>query len=188
MMIGYARVSTKQQSLNRQVDQLKKEGVKVLFEEKITGKQKERPELKKMLEYAREGDVIVVTSISRLARSTKDLISIIEDMQHRKIDLISIKENWLDTTTPQGKFLFTVFAGLSEFERELISERTKDGLKSARARGRIGGRPKAKKGDIERAFLLYDMDTLPIRDICQMAGISKATLYNYLKKRKEGEI
>lgn len=185
MLIGYARVSTKDQNLDRQLDQLKNAGAEKIYKEKITGTKKDRPELKKLLEYAREGDVILVSDLTRISRSTKDLIELVEEIKEKKMNLKSLKEEWLDTTTAQGKLMFTIMAGLSQFERDLISERTKEGLASARARGRNGGRPCKKETDIDNAIMLYDTKRLGIKDICQMCNISKSTLYNYLKKRSK---
>jgi DNA invertase Pin-like site-specific DNA recombinase len=114
----------------------------------------------------------------------RDLLSIVDQLKEAKVDLVSLQEQWLDTTTAQGQLLLTIFGGLSEFERNLISERTRDGLKSARARGRVGGRPKVNDEKIERALMLYDLKALGVMDICRMTGISKTTLYKYLKIRK----
>lgn len=184
MKVGYARVSTKEQQLDIQIDQLEEFGCEKIWKEKKSAKTDDRPELKSMIQYVRKGDVIVVYSLSRLARSVKDLISIVDELGSREIGLISLMESWVDTTTSYGKLLLTIFGGIAEFERELISERTKDGLKSARARGRIGGRPKVNQIQINRALKLYDMKTLDVREICEMTGISKATLYRYLKRRE----
>jgi len=184
MKLGYARVSTKEQNLDRQIDSLKKFGCEKIWKEKISGKTKNRPELEKMIEYAREGDIVVVNSLSRLARSVRDLLAIVDQLTEKEVGLVSLKEEWLDTTTAHGKLLLTIFGGLAEFERELISERTRDGLKSARARGRLGGRPNISQEKIERALMLYDMKTISIKDICSMAGISKSTLYKYIKRRQ----
>lgn len=184
MNLGYARVSTKEQNLESQLDSLKIFGCEKIWKEKISGKKKDRPELEDLIEYAREGDVIVVHSISRLARSVRNLLVLVDRLTEKKIGLKSLTEEWLDTTTPQGKLLLTIFGGLAEFERELISERTKDGLESARARGRLGGRPKVDKEKIDRALMLYDMKTIGIEDICNMTGISRSTLYKYLKTKE----
>lgn len=184
MKLGYARVSTRDQCLNRQLDILKDYGCEKIWQEKISGQEKLRPELENLLKYARQGDTIVVNSISRLARSLRDLLSIVDQLKEAKVDLVSLQEQWLDTTTAQGQLLLTIFGGLSEFERNLISERTRDGLKSARARGRVGGRPKVNDAKIERALMLYDLKALGVMDICRMTGISKTTLYKYLKIRK----
>lgn len=187
MIFGYARVSTEEQNLNRQLDQLKEAGAEKIYKEKITGTKKDRPELTKLLDYAREGDTIIITDLTRISRSTKDLISLVEELGGRGINIKSLKESWLDTTTAQGKLMFTIMAGLSQFERDLISERTKEGLKSARARGKQGGRPRVDKRNIERALMLYDLGNVSIADICNMCKISKNTLYNYIRARKQAQ-
>ena len=126
MKIGYKRCSTQGQKLDRQTDILNDYGVERIFEEKITGTKRERPELNKMLDMLRQGDVVVVTDLTRLSRSTKDLFEIVEIIHSKGAEIKSLKESWLDTTTPQGKFVFTMFAGLSQFERDLIAQRTKE--------------------------------------------------------------
>ncbi|MDR3539516.1 MAG: recombinase family protein [Desulfosporosinus sp.] len=186
MLLGYARVSTEDQNLDRQIDQLKDLGISMvnIYTEKVTGTKKDRPVLLKLLEYARTGDEIVVTDLTRISRSTKDLISLVEDLGNRGINLKSLKESWLDTGTAQGKLMFTIIAGLSQFERDLISERTKEGLISARARGRTGGRPSIKQENVTKALKLYDTQNVTIQDICTMCNLSKNTLYNYIRRRK----
>lgn len=126
MKIGYKRCSTQGQKLDRQTDILNDYGVERIFEEKITGTKRERQELNKMLDMLRQGDVVVVTDLTRLSRSTKDLFEIVEIIHSKGAEIKSLKESWLDTTTPQGKFVFTMFAGLSQFERDLIAQRTKE--------------------------------------------------------------
>lgn len=187
MLLGYGRVSTDDQNLDRQIDQLKEFGIEsnYIFLEKMTGTKKDRPQLMRLLEYARPGDTIVITDLTRISRSTKDLISLVEDLGSRGINIKSLKESWLDTATAQGKLMFTIMAGLAQFERDLISERTKEGLKSARARGRSGGRPKVKKENIDQALMLYETQKVPIQEICKMCKISKNTLYNYVRLKKE---
>ncbi len=185
MIFGYARVSTEDQNLNRQLDQLKDAGAEKIYKEKITGTKKDRPELSKLLEYARDGDTIIITDLTRISRSTKDLISLVEELGNRGINIKSLKESWLDTTTAQGKLMFTIMAGLSQFERDLISERTKEGLKSARARGRSGGRPRKSDKDIQKALKLYNSKDYTIKEITEMTNISKATLYRYITDLNE---
>lgn len=186
MILGYARVSTEDQNLDRQIDQLKDLGISAenIYTEKVTGTKKDRAVLLKLLVYARTGDEIVVTDLTRISRSTKDLISLVEDLGNRGINLKSLKESWLDTGTAQGKLMFTIIAGLSQFERDLISERTKEGLISARARGRTGGRPSIKQENVTKALKLYDTQNVTIQDICTMCNLSKNTLYNYIRQRK----
>ena len=186
MLLGYARVSTEDQNLDRQIDQLKDLGISMvnIYTEKVTGTKRDWPVLFKLLEYAKTGDEIVVTDLTRISRSTKDLISLVEDLGNRGIDLKSLKESWLDTGTAQGKLMFTIIAGLSQFERDLVSERTKEGLKSARSRGRTGGRPSIKQENVTKALKLYDTQNVAIQDICTMCNLSKNTLYNYIRQRK----
>jgi DNA invertase Pin-like site-specific DNA recombinase len=185
MKIGYARVSTEDQNLDRQIDKLKELGCEKIYKEKITGTKKERPELQKMLENLREGDEVIVTELTRLSRSTKDLIDMSEKLIKMKVELKSVKEN-IDTTTAAGQCMFSMIAVFSQFERDLISERTKEGLKSARARGKNGGRPVAKQKDIDVAISLYNDKTkkYSINEICKAAGIGKTTFFKYLKENK----
>lgn len=178
---GYARVSTKNQELNRQLDLLEKEHCDKIFTEKMSGTKKNRPELDRLKEEVRSGDTIVVESWSRLGRSTKDLIDLVNYFQNKGVSVISLKENF-DTTTPQGKLMMTVFQAFSEFERDLIVERVNEGLKSARARGRKGGRPKVNQKKLEQAIKLYNSKEYSLKEIQEMTGISIPTLYRYLHK------
>lgn len=154
MKFGYARVSTTGQELARQLDLLKGYSCDELFSEKMTGTKADRPELNRLKDKVRSGDVVIVESFSRLGRSTKDLIELVEWFEGKGVKLLSVKENF-DTTTPQGKLMLTVFQAFSQFERDLIAQRTKEGLESARARGRNGGRPKANSKNVEKAIKLY---------------------------------
>lgn len=153
-IFGYARVSTEQQNLDRQLDALNKYGVDIIFNEKMTGTKRNRPELSKMLDRLTEGDTVVVESLSRLGRSTKDLIELVDLFEKKKVHFVSLKEQ-IDTSSPTGKFLFTLMSAISQFERDVIAERTKEGLRSARARGRLGGRPKTDVTSINKAIKLY---------------------------------
>ena len=141
MIFGYARVSTQDQELARQIDALGKYGVDEIFTEKMTGTKANRPELNRLKDKVRPGDVVVIESLSRLGRSTKDLLSLIEDWNQQGVKLVSLKES-IDTTTPTGKLLLTVLSAISQFERDITVQRTNEGLQAARARGRKGGRPK----------------------------------------------
>lgn len=184
MKFGYARVSTDNQSLNRQIDALNNYGVNEIVTEKITGTKKNRPELDRLLDKVRKGDIIVVESLSRLGRSTKDLLALIEYFNDNDIVFVSLKEN-IDISTPTGTLLLTVLSALSQFERDLIVQRTREGLEAARARGRKGGRPPIKQKEIEKALKLYDTQTHTISEICSICGISQGTLYKYVNLRKE---
>lgn len=181
---GYARVSTQHQDLNRQLDLLSEQNCNEILTEKMTGTKSNRPELNRLKDKLRPGDTVVVESFSRLGRSTKDLIDLVTYFEEQDVKLVSLKENF-DTTTPQGRLMMTVFQAFSQFERDLIVERTKEGLQSARARGRIGGRPRVNKRDIERAVKLYESNAYSGKEITEMTGISKATLYRYIKSKKK---
>ena len=182
MKIGYARVSTEEQNLNRQLDMLNEVGCEKIFEEKISGIKKERPELFRMLEQLRKGDLIIVADLTRLSRSVKDLFQLVEQIKARGADIKSLKESWMDTSTPQGKLMFTIFAGISQFERDLISQRTLEGLAAARARGKKGGRPPKDEKDIKLAKKMYEEKTYSISEITKATGIGKTALYKYFKE------
>lgn len=185
MKLGYARCSTLDQNLDWQIDALTKEGCDRIFQEKFTGTRKDRPELLRMMDMLREGDTVIICELTRLSRSVKDLFDLVEQVEKAGADIKSLKEPWLDTTTPQGRLLFTIFSGVSQFERELIRERTMEGLASARARGRMGGRPGKDKKIVEQALTLYDSKAYSVDEISKTTGISRATLYKYVNLRKE---
>ncbi|MCE5222278.1 MAG: recombinase family protein [Clostridium sp.] len=184
MKIGYARVSTEEQNLDRQIDILKQIGCDRIYEEKVSGIKKERPELNKMLDQIRTGDVIIISDLTRLSRSVKDLFSIVEQIEGKGANIKSLKESWVDTTTAQGKLMFTIFAGISQFERDLISQRTIEGLNAARARGKKGGRPKVNDKDIKLAIKMYTSKSYSISEIMKATGVSKTTLYRYINNNK----
>ena len=183
MVIGYCRVSTAGQSLDRQLDQLTAAGCERVYQEKVSGASKERPELTRLLDALREGDVVVVTELSRLGRTVKGLIELVDNIHQAGADIKSLKEN-IDTTTPMGKMVFTVMAAVAEMERDLIRERTAEGLKAARARGRHGGRPAIDQEQLNLALRMYDSKSCTVAEITKATGVSKATLYQYLNKRK----
>ncbi len=179
--VGYARISTQDQNLDLQVDELKKSGCKRIFSDKVSGAKTERKGLKKALDYLREGDVLVVWKLDRLGRSLKHLVEIIASLEEQGVGFCSLSEN-IDTTTSGGKLIFHIFASLAEFERGLIRERTLAGLKSARARGRIGGRPrKMNEKKVRMARALLEDGSLTVKDVCKQLDIGKTTLYKYLK-------
>lgn len=181
MLIGYARVSTYQQNLDLQVDELKKIGCEKIFQDKITGSKADRPELNELKKILRKGDSLVVWKLDRLGRSLKDLVIMVKELEEQEVGFISITEK-IDTTSPSGKLIFHIFASLAEFERELIKERTFAGLSSARARGRVGGRPKSlTEEQIKQVKAMHKDTTIPIEQIMKTFKISKNTLYKYLK-------
>ena len=187
MKLGYARCSTLDQNLDWQIDALMKEGCDRIFQEKFTGTRKDRPELLRMMDMLREGDTVIICELTRLSRSVKDLFDLVEQVEKAGANIKSLKEPWLDTTTPQGRLLFTIFSGVSQFERELIRERTMEGLASARARGRMGGRPGKDKKIVEQALTLYDSKAYSVEEISKTTGISRRTLYKYINLRKENQ-
>ncbi len=183
MLIGYARVSTGEQTLDLQLDALAKAGCGKLFTETASGAKADRPVLEEVLGYVRSGDTLVVWRLDRLGRSLQHLIETVTALRERGIGFKSLTEQ-IDTTTPGGKLIFHVFGALAEFERDLIRERTNAGLAAARARGRTGGRPKklADPKTLALAQALYDGGTTDVATICQTLGISRATLYRYLDR------
>lgn len=181
MKIGYARVSTQEQNLDSQVDALHKAGAEKVYTEKVTGTKKSRPELERLVDYAREGDTIVVYKLDRLGRSLKNMLGLTELFEERGIQLQSIQDGF-DTNTATGKAMFRMLAVLSEMERDIIAERTRAGLTAARARGRKGGRPKKNKKDIEKALKLYHTQQYSVKEITEMTGVGKTTIYRALKE------
>ena len=182
MLIGYARVSTHDQNLDLQKDALLKADCEKIYVDKKTGSHINRDGLEKAIEMLRAGDTLVVWRLDRLARSLKHLIELITDLEERNIGFKSLTES-IDTTTSSGKLIFHIFGALAEFERGVIADRTLAGLAAARARGRLGGRPpKLSTKQQKHAVKLYKKKKLPISEICHLMGISKQTLYTYLKK------
>lgn len=182
MKIGYCRVSTQEQNLDRQIDILKAEGCERIYDDKISGGKLNRPGLDRLLDSLRTGDLVIITELTRLSRSVKDLFSIVDKIHSLGADIKSLKEQWIDTTTPHGKLLFSIFAGISEFERDLIRQRTKEGLVAARARGRKGGRPSIDSASIELARKMYESKSCTLKEIRKATGVSKTTLYRYINK------
>jgi DNA invertase Pin-like site-specific DNA recombinase len=186
MKAGYARLSTKDQTVDLQVDALKKAGCTKVYTEVMSGAYAERPVLSNLLENLRTGDVLVIWKLDRLGRSLKHLIEVVNELMTRKIGLKSLNDP-IDTTTPQGRLIFNLFASLAEFERDVIRERTHAGLSAARARGRKGGRPKGVPSNAEStacaAETLYREGKLSSQEIAGKLQISKSTLYSYLRHR-----
>ncbi len=184
MRFGYARVSTQDQSLDLQIDALQQARCDKIFTEKISGAKNDRPELEKLLEQLRAGDTLVVYKLDRLGRSTFKLLELTGDLEKNGIEFISLCDN-IDTSTAIGRAMFRMLAVLAEMEREIIVERTQAGIKAARARGRLGGRPKVLLKDIDRALKLYDSREYSVPEIVELTGISKASIYRYLEKRQK---
>lgn len=180
MLIGYARVSTLDQNLDRQLDALISFGVdhRNVYTDKMSGTKKDRPGLEKMLNELKPEDIIIISDLTRISRSTKDLLSIIDIIKSKKASIKSIKDTWLDTTSnnPYNDFLLTVMSGLSQLERDLISQRTKEGLESAKARGRNGGRPPKRNSKTKIVRLMLEQK-YTIADIARQTGLSRSTIY-----------
>lgn len=177
MILGYARVSTEDQNLDAQLDALRGVGAERIFQEKKTGKTANRPELEKVIEQLREGDVLVVTKYDRLARSLRDLIDLVETIRAKKAGFRSLAED-IDTTTSTGRLIFHVFGSIAEFERERIVERTKEGLAAARRRGRVGGRPPVLSHEAKQAIQrMRDEEHRSIAEIARAFKVSRSTIY-----------
>jgi DNA invertase Pin-like site-specific DNA recombinase len=186
MKVGYARVSTHEQDLSLQLDALNEAGCGQIFEDRVSGAKSDRPGLHAALDYVREGDVLVVWRLDRLGRSLTHLIETVSALEERGIGFQSLQES-VDTTTSGGRLIFHIFGALAEFERNLIRERTQAGLRAARARGRKGGRPRALDEKREQLLhQLYAERKHTVKEICEIMGIAKSTLYSYVTKR-EGE-
>jgi DNA invertase Pin-like site-specific DNA recombinase len=180
MLVGYARVSTLDQKPALQIDALKAAGCTRIFTEKASGAQRERPELSAALDYIRQGDTLVVWKLDRLARSMRQLIETVEDLQSRGIELRSLTES-IDTATPGGRLVFHIFGALAEFERAVIRERTSAGLQAARERGKKGGRPRTLgHGDLAAAKALLADPAIRVEDVAARLKVSPATLYRHL--------
>lgn len=183
-LIGYARVSTDDQDLSNQRTELHLAGCSRIFAEKITGIHTKRPELTRMLDHLRRGDVVTVTRLDRLARSTRDLLDIAERIQSIGAGLRSLAEPWADTTTPAGRMVLTVFAGIAEFERSLIIDRTKRGRDAAKARGvRFGRRPTLSPEQIEHARMLLTSGRTA-NEAAELLGVHRATIYRALRSQE----
>ena len=184
-LIGYARVSTDDQDLSLQIDALTKHGIPAtaIFMDKLSGATTDRPGLTKCLETLRPGDILVVWRLDRLGRSMRHLIILVEDLRNRGIGFRSLNQGAIDTTCASGELIFNIFSALAQFERRLIQERTKAGLAAARARGRLGGRPKvtADEAKVVLAKKLHQDKSLDIDDICQTLRMSRSTLYRYVR-------
>jgi DNA invertase Pin-like site-specific DNA recombinase len=183
MIIGYARVSTQDQNLDLQTDELTKLGCQKIYQEKMSSG-KERPQLMKMIENLREGDSVMVWKLDRLARSLKELINLVEIFKVKKVNFISLKDS-IDTSTVQGRLILNIFGSLAEFERDTIRERTKAGLWAAKARGRMGGKKKGLSPEAmkkaETAVMLYKQNKSAV-EIAGIIGVGRATVYRYLEE------
>lgn len=186
MLIGYARVSTQDQTLDLQLDALQRIGCEKVYKDMASGAKTDRAGLQSALNDLRSGDTLVVWRLDRLGRTLKQLIELINDLNTKQVGFMSLQES-INTNTSGGKLVFHIFGALAEFEREVIKERTNAGLQAARARGRLGGRPKLADSDpkkIERARKLYNDANMPVQEILSTLNISRSTFYRYVKVAK----
>ncbi len=182
MLVGYARVSTMDQDLSHQQDALTKAGCERIFEDIKSGARANRPGLQGALDFVREGDVLTVWRLDRLGRSLRDLLDIAHQLEERGVGLKSINES-LDTSTPGGRLIFQVFGAIAEFERNLIRERTTAGLMAAKARGRVGGRPRSLSDkDVAAARAMLADPEITVAEVAERLGTTAPTLYRYLPK------
>lgn len=180
MNIGYARVSTREQNLNRQIDELRRAGIERIYSDKISGIKENRPELDKMLSALRPGDTVTICSYDRLARSTMQLFELAGRFEQSGVSLVSLKER-TDTSTPQGRLFFTMCAAMAQFERELIKERQAEGIAAAKARGVTWGRRPTDAVAMNKAVKMYESCALSVNDICKTTGVSRSALYREVK-------
>jgi len=181
LLLGYARVSTDDQELINQRNELQAAGCSRVYAEKITGAQRKRSELDRLLDHLRPGDVVTVTRLDRLARSTRDLLDIAERIQEAGAGLRSLAEPWADTTTPAGRMVLTVFAGIAEFERCLIIDRTTAGRVAAKARGvKFGPKPALSAAQIQHARDLIEKEGHTVKAVAELLNVHRSTLYRHL--------
>lgn len=186
LLLGYARVSTDDQDLTHQRAELHAAGCTRIYAEKITGTRRDRPELARLLDHLRPGDVVTVTRLDRLARSTRDLLDIAERIQASGAGLRSLAEPWADTTTPAGRMVLTVFAGIAEFERTLIIDRTRSGREAAKRRGvKFGPRPTLTPAQIAHARDLIEQEGRQVKEVAELFGVHRSTLYRALERSEE---
>ena len=185
MLLGYARVSTRDQKPHLQLDALRDAGCERVFEETASGAKRDRAALKAALEFMRSGDSLVVWKLDRLARSTRQLLETVEELEQRGIGLKILTQN-IDTASAGGRLIFTVFSAIAEFEREIIRERTRAGLDAARSRGRKGGRPRALSDkDLKQARALLADPEITVEDVAKRLGVGASTLYRYLPAARQ---
>ncbi len=182
MRVAYIRVSTTEQNTARQEQTMKAQNIEKTFIEKISGKDTNRPQLKAMLDYVREGDTVIVDSYSRLARSTADLLNIVGELDRKGVHFVSLKEN-VDTSSPSGRLMMTIFAGLAQFERETILERQREGIAIAKAEGKYRGRkPIDKPSNWDEVIKLWKDGEITARKAQEKLGLKPATFYRMVKE------
>ena len=184
MKIGYVRVSTEEQNTARQEITLRELGVDELFVDRASGKNADRPELNRMMNFVRRGDTVIVESISRFARNTRDLLDLVEQLTAKQVEFVSRKEA-IDTTTPTGKFMLTVFAAVAELEREYILQRQREGIAIAKQQGKYRGRPPKVYPDFERIAARWQKGEITAVQAMKQLGMSKTRFYERVKRLKK---
>lgn len=181
--VAYVRVSTTEQNTDRQFEEFRKAGLTFdkVFEEHISGKDRNRPQLEAMIEYVREGDVVVIESYSRLARNTRDLLNIVHDLDEKGVHIHSLKENF-DTSTPQGKLMVLFMQGIAQFERDLIKERQAEGVAIAKAKGKFAKPSTPKPDNWQELYSQLKAHTITATALAKQIGISRALLYKWIKE------
>jgi len=183
--IGYARVSSIGQNLDSQIDALQKAGCGKIFSDKMTGSHMDRPGWDQFLEYARSGDTLVVSELSRMTRSLMDLLTTAKVLEQRQINLVSLREN-IDTTTATGRCFLSMMGAIHQMERELRAERAAAGRSSAKARGKTGGRPKTDPEKLENARILYENSDKTAAEVCEIAGVGRRKFFSHLAEKRKG--
>lgn len=179
-LIGYARVSSISQNLDAQIDSLKQAGCERVFTDKISGTTKERPGWNDLMDYIRNGDMLVISELSRMSRSLSHLLEIVDDLKNRQVDLKSLREN-IDTSTATGRAFLSIMGAVSQMELEIKSERAEAGRAAAKARGKSGGRPRTDPDKLEQARILYQNSDKSAHKVCELFGFSRRTLFSYMK-------
>ncbi|MEC4749042.1 recombinase family protein [Methylomicrobium sp. Wu6] len=183
--IGYARVSSTGQNLDSQIDALQKAGCGKIFSDKMTGSHMDRPGWDQLLKYARPGDTLVVSELSRMTRSLMDLLTTAKVLEQRQINLVSLREN-IDTTTATGRCFLSMMGAIHQMERELRAERAAAGRSSAKARGKTGGRPKTDPAKLENARILYENSDKTAAEVCEITGVGRRKFFSYVAEKRNG--
>ena len=186
LKIGYIRVSTVEQNIARQEVIMKKLDVEKIFIDKISGKNKERPMLKEMMDFVRSGDIVVVESISRFARNTRDLLELVDQLVAKEVQFVSMKER-IDTSTPSGKFMLTVFGAVAQLEHDYILQRQKEGIAIAKANGKYQGRKKIQNDRFDEIYEKWKNNEMTAVQAMKLLNYSKTTFYRRVKEMKENE-
>ena len=184
MRIGYVRVSTEGQNTQRQEVMMRELGVEQMYIDKASGKSLDRPQLQAMMKFARQGDIVIVDSISRFARNTRDLLALLEQLEHKGVSFVSKKEI-IDTTTPTGKFMLTVFAAVAELEREYSLQRQREGIAVAKEQGKYKGRPPIPRAQMKPVLDKYYTGGLTAKQAIQELGIGKSSFYRIIKETQK---